>query len=54
MKYTVYTSAVRKLRRRVSGSWGKKRKRIAAELTAFIHKHQQSALDDWYNNHRSA
>jgi len=49
MKYTVYISAVRKRRRKLARAWGRKRQRMAQDLTSFVSKHQDDALKDWYS-----
>jgi hypothetical protein len=49
MKYTVYISAVRKRRRKLARAWGRKRQLMAQDLTTFVRRHQEDALNDWYN-----
>ena len=50
MKASVYMSAVRKQKRRICMAYGKKRKRLAADLAVFISRYQASAMEDWYAN----
>ena len=52
MKPSVYMSAVRKFRRKIRGTYGKKRKRRVQELCTFINRNQQAAQEAWFEENR--
>jgi len=51
MKHSVYISHMRKLRRKLSMAFTKKkRSKIAKELSTYASAHRDAALESWYES----